>query len=166
MVKYSTAGNPVKPRKIVGSGSSTFILECDEHTIKADVNLSSLSLKDHQRVLDWLEQAHAYIAYLRTGEFAERKKRKEDTFNRYKTHTGEKGNSETWRKQADRMKRRYESADESLQLLGLTALPATLDELNKARRKVMLKHHPDHGGSEELAQKINNAYDQLKAKFN
>ena len=164
MVKYSTAGNPVKPRKITGSGKPTFTLECDEYTIKADVNFTSLSPKDHQRVVDWLEQAHAYVAYLVTGEFAERKKQKENAFN-YKTHSGEKGNNDTWRKQADRMRRRYETADESLQLLGLTALPATLQELNKARRKVMLKAHPDQGGSEEQAQKINNAYDQLKTKF-
>lgn len=44
---------------------------------------------------------------------------------------------------------------------GLTALPETISLLKKARRKAMRKVHPDLGGTDEDAAKINRAYDDL-----
>jgi hypothetical protein len=163
MVRFSSAGNPVKPRKVVGTNSQ-FSMECDEYSVRMDVNFAGLSAKGHQRVVDWLEQAHAYIAYLRTDEFSYRKKQKEEAFD-YKTKEGSRGNSSDWRKKAEQMKRRYTNADEFLTLLGLDEIPGTLEELNKARRATMRKAHPDMGGSEERAQAVNHAYEVIRAKI-
>ena len=38
---------------------------------------------------------------------------------------------------------------------------ATQEEIKKAYRKLAMKHHPDHGGSEEEFKKINEAYSVL-----
>ena len=37
----------------------------------------------------------------------------------------------------------------------------TLDELKAQYRRLAMKHHPDHGGSVEVMQEINNEHDQL-----
>ncbi len=39
---------------------------------------------------------------------------------------------------------------------------ATAEEVSRAYRKAMSTHHPDHGGDEEKAKRINEAYDTLK----
>jgi hypothetical protein len=50
----------------------------------------------------------------------------------------------------------------ALQILGLsTESPATLANINAARNKLLKTVHPDHGGSTEMAQLINNAHDLL-----
>lgn len=45
---------------------------------------------------------------------------------------------------------------EALNLLGLTA-EATRDDIIKAHRKLMLKHHPDRGGDPKMAARLNAA---------
>ena len=41
----------------------------------------------------------------------------------------------------------------------------TLDKINKKRRELMRLHHPDAGGSLEMSQTINAAYDYLCSKI-
>ena len=50
----------------------------------------------------------------------------------------------------------------SLSLLGLQSLPASIDELKAARRKAMRDAHPDRGGDTDDAARINAAYESLK----
>jgi hypothetical protein len=54
--------------------------------------------------------------------------------------------------------------DEALRVLGLPP-GATADEIKAAHRRLMAQFHPDHGGSNYLAEKINAARDVLLAKF-
>ena len=160
-VKYSTAGNPMKPRDLMGD---KFSLRCSAESLSVNVTFSLLTSKQHQKVSDWLEQANAYVAYLSTEEYLYRKKQREEAFN-YKSSNGKKGNADEWRKKAERIKMKIKNADEALVLLGLNEVPTTIKDLNKARRKAMLKAHPDHGGSDAQAQLVNQAYDQIKARI-
>lgn len=56
------------------------------------------------------------------------------------------------------------SVEEALQVLGLTGTP-TKDEITRAYRKVMQQLHPDRGGSEYFAAKVNQAREVLNSRF-
>lgn len=49
---------------------------------------------------------------------------------------------------------------EALEILGLKEYP-TVDDINASYRKLMQKNHPDQGGSEYFAVKLNQAKDFL-----
>jgi curved DNA-binding protein CbpA len=53
---------------------------------------------------------------------------------------------------------------EAAALLGIS-VDATPLQIKSAYRKLMLKHHPDKGGSAEYAAKLNTARDILMAKY-
>ena len=55
---------------------------------------------------------------------------------------------------------RNHSRESALRILGLK-LGASEEEIRKAHRQLMKDHHPDAGGSEEMAAKINAAKDVL-----
>lgn len=93
-----------------------------------------------------------------------KKKNRDRLFARYKTYnSGPAGSAEQWARQAEKVLKPH--AGGNLEILGLTALPETISDLKKARRKAMLQVHPDLGGSEEEAAKINRAYDELVAQI-
>ncbi len=56
------------------------------------------------------------------------------------------------------------SVEEALQVLGLSGTP-TKDEITRAYRKVMQQLHPDRGGSEYFAAKVNQAREVLNSRF-
>lgn len=65
-----------------------------------------------------------------------------------------------WRDQAPPPTRGRMSREEALEILGLTASTGP-DEIRDAHRRLMMKLHPDHGGSDYLARQINLARDVL-----
>lgn len=73
-----------------------------------------------------------------------------------------------WRaKVAARQKQKTEEAkmDPNLWLLGLSSYPDSLDELKQARRKAMLRVHPDLGGAATDAVAVNSAYSELARRY-
>ncbi len=52
------------------------------------------------------------------------------------------------------------SEREAYELLGL-AEGATREEITRRHRRMMKKYHPDHGGSTDLAARVNEAKDVL-----
>jgi hypothetical protein len=79
--------------------------------------------------------------------------RQQRTNNTNNSSSGTSGNRQTPPKQKSPL-------DDAMSLYGLK-IPFTQVELNKARGKLMKIHHPDVGGSEEMAKKINAAYEIL-----
>ena len=72
-----------------------------------------------------------------------------------------------WREQTSKRYDKIETGDESvmtrelaIEILGLSAVPDR-DQVIKAHRSLMQKMHPDRGGSDYLAKKINGAKDFL-----
>jgi DnaJ-class molecular chaperone len=66
-----------------------------------------------------------------------------------------------WReREAPRARSSTMSRAEALKVLGLEE-GATEEEIRAAHKKLMLQNHPDRGGSDYLASKINEAKDTL-----
>lgn len=93
------------------------------------------------------------------------KKKKSSPFDtsRYKTHEGVKGSPEKWREAAKII---FEVNNENcLTTLGLSGVPSTEAELKTAYRAAIRKCHPDLGGSEDEAAKLNAAYELALTLF-
>lgn len=71
------------------------------------------------------------------------------------------GGPDVWRKLAGARLGLNAAVSGDLSALGLTAMPATIEELKRAYRKAMLAAHPDLGGSDEAASKTSLAYARL-----
>jgi ATP-dependent DNA ligase len=93
----------------------------------------------------------------------QKKKRKKMIYPTYDDSKG-RGNPEIWRKAVEQIINRQSS--NLLEILNLTAMPKTIGELKLAWKKVISENHPDHGGTTEKAQKINDAYSELKKQYN
>ena len=89
----------------------------------------------------------------------ERPKRRKSAFNmsRYKTHDGERGSTDKWREAAKVILN--VNGENCLETLGLSGRPATEEELKKVYRAAIRKAHPDAGGSEDEAARLNAAYE-------
>lgn len=72
------------------------------------------------------------------------------------------GTASDWSRIAEELAGVAAAPDAALEVLGLTAMPATQDALKKAYRKASLKAHPDHGGSDDLQRQVTEAYNTLK----
>lgn len=92
-------------------------------------------------------------------------KRRKSTLNmsQYKTHDGERGSTEKWRDAAKVILN--VNGENCLETLGLSGRPATEDELKKVYRTAIRKAHPDAGGSEDKAARINAAYELALSLF-
>ena len=54
-------------------------------------------------------------------------------------------------------------SDAEMQALAILGLPpsASIDEIRKAHRRLLRNVHPDHGGTDELTRRVNEARDIL-----
>jgi bifunctional non-homologous end joining protein LigD len=93
-------------------------------------------------------------------------KKKSRSFDRikYAKYEGERGSKEQWQEAAKAVLSVGEET--CLEILGIAGVPETEAQLKKIYRDLMLVNHPDRGGDEEKAAKINSAYDlALKLYF-
>lgn len=67
-----------------------------------------------------------------------------------------------YRKKAKREPSPKSQIDIDLRLFGLASIPTNRDDLNRIRKQLLMKNHPDRGGSVELAKDINTAYDRIR----
>ncbi len=88
----------------------------------------------------------------------------------YRTYDARQGfgNAGEWKRAWDEVMGhedalRFLGQDSPLTVMGFDSLP-TAAELKKRYRDLMMLHHPDKGGSEELTKKIIAAYSELKNK--
>ena len=86
-------------------------------------------------------------------------------WDRYKTYDGDRGNPDQWRKQAEALVALLDGSVDHLAVLSLSQMPATLNELKKARNKAALSSHPDRGGTDEQQVAVNKAYEVLSVRF-
>lgn len=97
------------------------------------------------------------------------KERAKDAWSENQFKKGRPGNEKQWRAAAhDRFDSEVEeeiSNNPYHNILGLKSAPKNIEELKRARNKMMMKNHPDLGGSEEVAKKINEAFENLSAYF-
>lgn len=92
-----------------------------------------------------------------SGDKPKAKKKKPFSTLKYKTHDGQKGSPEQWREAAKVILN--VNGENCLSTLGLTGVPATEADLKRIYRDAIRKAHPDVGGSEDEAARINAAYD-------
>lgn len=91
------------------------------------------------------------------SDIAEGKTKSAFDTSRYKTHDGPKGSPEQWREAAKKL---LDINDENcLTTLGLSGIPASEADLKKVYRAAIRKAHPDVGGSEDEAARLNAAYE-------
>jgi hypothetical protein len=93
------------------------------------------------------------------------KDRAERLFSRYKTDPSSgQGSASDWQDAARAALFGTVKIDEDLALLGFTSMP-TLKELKKRYKVLMLEHHPDMGGSAEMAIRIGDAFKRVKERL-
>jgi len=105
-----------------------------------------------------LKQAKAHISRASKRTYG-------PAYQKYKQREGQRGSAEQWSKIAASIAARLNGADQDLQALGLTRMPADLQALSAARKTAIKKVHPDLGGSHDDAARINQAFEKLKKMF-
>ena len=80
--------------------------------------------------------------------------------NRLRQQFGEQKAQQTGQRSASRANPGNMTAEQAREILGVT-VGASKEEIIKAHRRMMLKVHPDRGGSDYLAAQINQAKDTL-----
>jgi hypothetical protein len=99
---------------------------------------------------------------------------------RYKTYDPSKegyGSRAQWQEAAEALARGMgtfrrvagakssERVDPALVTLGLTDLPETVAELKRAMRNAMMVAHPDHGGTDDAARAVLDAFKALLVNY-
>jgi len=132
-------------------------------TDMAFLNMDDLSLDTDERKAEFMiekRQVREELLAIANGTPAAtgtKKKKSSFNMNKYKTHDGPKGSPEKWREAAKFILNI--NNENCLTTLGLGAVPATEGDLKKVYRDAIRKAHPDLGGSEEAAARINAAYE-------
>jgi hypothetical protein len=80
----------------------------------------------------------------------------------YGTYEGERGSPEQWQAMAERVRARVSGVAKALKVLGLDVIPKDLESLKRHYRRAMLTAHPDQGGSNEQAQRLNAAFEVVE----
>ena len=87
----------------------------------------------------------------------------------YGTYKGEPGSPQQWRQAFDEVWRYASGVDTSDVKIGespyaVLGLPnsASFDEVKASFKKLVLKHHPDHGGDNETCRRVIAAFKQIK----
>lgn len=121
----------------------------------------------YRRAKERKERQRAYEEYLRKQEAQraqERRRANEEARRRAAEEARRRAERERQYRQNNRRAQQYASNSqftEALQLFGLSQ-PFTRAQLRKARNTLIKKYHPDHGGTNADAIKINTCYDLLK----
>lgn len=146
-----------------GSGLWTCLISENDEPIKSTWILRSKRID--QEFWDKIEQSFSSVSNINHLKPLSKKEKHAKFFAKYKTYEGERGNIDQWKEAAQLLLSGKTNSDEFLKVLGLDSIPKTKIELTKARRKVMMEAHPDHGGSVELSQLINEAFEELERKI-
>lgn len=134
-------------------------------TSEAFLNMEELIDASPERRTEFMNEKRRVREELQDLAKGIKPKAKKSTFStaRYKTHDGEKGNPEQWREAAKVI---LNVNDENcLTTLGLTGVPTSEAILKTAWRAAVRLVHPDLGGSEDEAARVNAAYELALALF-
>lgn len=83
----------------------------------------------------------------------------------YQTYNGPRGSASQWKRAAESVLGGIATTNEYLELLGLDIMPQTKKALRKAWLRALKKEHPDMGGSVQVSQLINDAFEKLSAEY-
>ena len=95
----------------------------------------------------------------------ERAERKRNAWNPNQFNKGRPGSSNNWKRAAVALACVSDEMTEFLIVLNLVSMPVNKKELVRARNAAMNTHHPDKGGSVEMAKRINDAFEKLSKRL-
>jgi hypothetical protein len=128
---------------------------------------SMLDIADRKRLEKWIKENDAKEALKNEGRQKQEKEDREKEQARRSTWEREQENQRHQeKKNNNRNNNEYKSTDlkDALELFELSQ-PYSLKDLQKRRKQLLLRVHPDHGGSNMMARMVNDAFDLLKSKI-